>query len=158
MFHAIRDFFETQVLAVSGGGHDADPEHALQLATATLLVEMTRADDVVKPVERHAVMAAIRRSFSIGDGETRQLLDLAEQEADHATSLYEFTRLISDRFDAERKARVIELLWEVAYADGEIDKYEEHLVRRLADLIHVPHRSFIRAKHKALNRIQAAEQ
>ncbi len=156
MLRAIRDFFETQMLGPTA--ENAEPEHALQLTTTALLVEMTRADHDVKPVERDAVLAAVRRVFTLTDEETKRLLDLAEQEADNATSLYQFTRLINDHFDAARKAHIIELLWEVACADGHIDKYEEHLIRRIADLIHVPHQTFIRAKHKILERAATSGQ
>jgi uncharacterized tellurite resistance protein B-like protein len=130
-----------------------DRERAYQLATAALLIEMTRADHEVKSIEREAVTQALQRAFDLDGLQTAELMTLAEQDVNEATSLYEFTRLINNNFDPTQKEHFIELLWHVALADGEIDKYEDHLVRKVADLIYVPHLSFIRAKHNAMKRM-----
>ncbi len=153
MIKSIKRFFDANVAAVAATADPVEQEHAYQLAAAALLIEMTRADHSVKGVERTAVSQALARAFDLEPSETRELLELAEQEADAATSLYEFTRLINRHFDAKQKEHMIELLWHVALADGEIDKYEDHLVRKVADLIYVPHMAFIRAKHHAMNRV-----
>jgi uncharacterized tellurite resistance protein B-like protein len=89
---------------------------------------------------------ALQRRFSLSSAETEELAKLAEQEAGDAVSLYQFTALINRHFAASDKVRVIEMLWQVAYADGKLDRYEEALVRKIAELIHVPHRDFIQAK------------
>ena len=146
MLKAISDFFNEQVTVRLGTASQSDAEHAYQLATAALLMEISRADQEIKDAEREAVTRAIRRTFDLDDAETKALVELAEVEAEEATSLYDFTRLINDNFDNRQKQRVVEMLWQVAFADGEADSYEEHLIRRIADLIHVPHRGFIRAK------------
>lgn len=146
MLKAISDFFNEQV---SGRLNEPDPakaEHAYQLATAALLMEISRADREIHQAEREAVIGAIRRTFDLDEEETRALVELAEKEAEEATSLYDFTRLINENFDHRQKQRVVEMLWQVAFADGNADNYEEHLIRRIADLIHVPHRGFILAK------------
>jgi len=155
MIESIRRFFERRIAeptAAAGG----DSERGYQLATAALLIEMSRADYEVKAVERSAVTQAVRRAFDLEAEETAELIALAEQQADRATSLYEFTRLINEHFDRRQKERVVELLWHVAFADGEIDKYEEHLVRKIADLIYVPHVAFVRARYHAEQRWKEA--
>ena len=149
MLRAIQQFFESQIAPDAVESSPADREHSYQLATAALLLEMSRADFDAKPEEREAVRRAVEQTFGLGKEETETLVELAEQEVADATSLYQFTRLINDHFDAEEKAHVVELLWRVAYADGSLDKYEDHLARRVADLLHVPHKTFIRAKHRA---------
>ncbi len=156
MLSAIRQFFETHIAELSSDPDPQEREHAHRLATAALLIEMTRADHEVKAIERDAVTRAIDKAFGLPPEETRELVALAELEADQATSLYEFTRLINQHFSHQDKGHIVELLWEVAYADGELDKYEEHLVRKLADLIHVPHSTFIRAKHRAREKLGGA--
>jgi uncharacterized tellurite resistance protein B-like protein len=158
MFSSIKRFFDANVMAATSAASPAEQEHAYQLATAALLIEMTRADHDVKGVERTAVGQALERAFELDSSETEELLTLAEQEADAATSLYEFTRLINRHFDPKQKEHIVELLWHVALADGEIDKYEDHLVRKVADLIYVPHLSFIRAKHNAIDRMSSGSQ
>lgn len=154
MFDSIKRFFDANLAAAGEAASPAEQEHAYQLASAALLIEMSRADHEVKGIERDAVARAVRRAFELDESETDELITLAEREADHATSLYEFTRLINRHFDDEQKQHFVELLWHVALADGEIDKYEEHLVRKVADLIHVPHLAYIRAKHDAIERMK----
>ena len=150
MIRAFRRLFESTVAAASRADAGEEREHGYHVATAVLLVEMMRADHEVRPEERDAVLRALEAAFGdLSPDETRDLLARAEERADDATSLYEFTRHINRQLDHEQKAHVVELLWRVAWADGDLDKYEEHLVRRIADLIHVPHSVFIRMKHKA---------
>ena len=157
MLSRIQQFFERHIAEPGSAAHsEAEREHGYQLATAALLIEMSRADNVVLAVERTAVAQAVRRAFDLDQAGTEELVRLAETQADEATSLYEFTRLINAHFNDRQKEHVVELLWHVAFADGEIDKYEEHLVRKIADLIYVPHIAFMRAKHHAKTRWEAA--
>lgn len=151
MLKAIQEFFKAKIGADEGAVHD---EHALQLATAALLFEMTRADFSVDTQERAAVEAALKHCFSLTPEETGRLVALAEQEAQDSVSLHQFTGLINRHFSQPDKIRVIEMLWEVAYADGHLDRYEEALVRKIAELIYVPHRDFIQAKHRVQARAQ----
>jgi len=133
------------------GKHD---QHSLQLATAALLFEMLRADFDEHPDEYVALERALQDSFSLSASETRQLTQLADREAADAVSLYQFTGLINQHFSAGEKVQVIEMLWQVAYADGRVDRYEEALVRKISDLLHVPHRDFIQAKHRVQESVQ----
>lgn len=143
---AIQKFFERNLAAPAT---KSGQEHRLRVATAALLIEMTRMDQNIKDVERDRVMHAIRTKFDLTEAETAELLRLAEVEAKDATDYYQFTSLINRGFTPEQKVRVIEHLWRVAYADGHLDRYEEHLVRKIADLLYVPHATFIAAKHRA---------
>ena len=149
MLDRLRSLLESHLGGASERADPAARQAAYQLAAAALLVEMTRADFEVHPKERVAVVAALRTAFDLSEAEAASLMAEAEAEADGATSLYEFTALINEHLTPPQKYRLVELLWRVAYADGEIDKYEDHLVRKVADLIYVRHREFIRAKHDA---------
>jgi len=80
--------------------------------------------------------------------ETKQLYQLAAQEVKQAIDYHQFTRLIAKHFDQPKKIKVIEYLWMIAYSDYHLDKYEEHMVRRIADLIYVPHKDYMQAKHR----------
>lgn len=145
---AIRDFFRSQL---SDDADDAphDAEHRTRLATAALLVEMTRADSEVTEDERRAVDAGLREVFGLDAAETAELVRLAELEVKKAASLFQFTHLVDKAYPMERKIRIVELLWRVAYSDSCKDHHEEHLVRKIAELLHVPHSAFILARHKA---------
>lgn len=125
-----------------GGG-----EQALRLATAALLIEVTRADYQVQQSERKAVVGAVRDLFGLSRQETDELIALAEEEVDGSVSLYQFTQLVDREFSQQQKARVIEMMWRVAFADLDKDHNEEYLVRKVADLLHVPHSTFIRTRH-----------
>ncbi len=134
----------------------AEQRHQLDLAAAALLIEMTRADYTVGSEEQQALKDILGEALDLGETELAELLELAGQRADRATSLYEFTRLINDHYSAEEKLTLIECMWRVAYADGDLDKYEERLIRQVSDLIHVPHKSFINAKLTASKSVSAA--
>lgn len=148
MIEAIREFFEKQIKNGDARTGQSRP-NAVRVASAALLIEMTRMDGDITEVERDRVLQAVQTKFGLSPLETTELLHLAEKEAQEATDYYQFTSLIKDRLTAEEKERLIEQLWEVAYADGELHPYEEHLVRKLADLLYVPHKSFIAAKQRA---------
>ena len=150
MIRTFRRLFESTVATAAHAEAAETREHGYHVATAALLVEVMRADRDVRPEERGAVLRALEAAFGdLSPEEVRDLLARAEERADDAISLYEFTQHVNRQLDHDQKAHVVELLWRVAYADGDLDKYEEHLVRRIADLIHVPHSVFIRMKHKA---------
>jgi len=146
MLRAIRRFFEAQV---EPGMRDGDA-HALRLATAALLIETARQDDSVTAVERDAMLATVGERFELGAEEAAELLRLAEQEVREATDYFQFTSLINRHFDHAQKIRVVESLWRIAGADGKVHHYEEHLVRRIAELLYLSHGEFIAAKHRAL--------
>ena len=146
MLKAIREFFDAHIGAEASG---RDAQHAIQLATAALLVEVGRLDRDIDAAERAALLRAVRGRFGLDAGEAETLIDLAEAEAREATDYYQFTSLINKHFTPEQKQRVIEHMWTIAYADAELNLYEEHLVRKIADLLYVPHATVIAAKIRA---------
>lgn len=151
MLQAIKQFFE-QNIANQMDADEKGSEHALQLASTALLFEMMRMDEEQHPKEQALIQDLIRKQFSLSAKEAEQLLALAEKEASQSTDYHQFTRLINEQFTPEQKIKLVEHLWQIAYADGHLDKYEEYLVRRIADLLHIPHQAFIRAKHRAAAR------
>ena len=100
-------------------------------------------EDELSAIARHA-----QEFFLLSDSESSQLLALAEEEASNATCYYEFTSLINQSYSPQEKIAIVEMMWRVAYADKELEKYEEALVRKIAELIYVPHGAFIAAKHR----------
>ncbi len=148
MLKAVKQFYDQYIAAAAHQGRSSN-EHALQLATAALLFEMMRMDSNISTQEQTLVRKLIEQTFSLNSEEITQLLKLAELEAVESTDYHQFTSLINQHFSAQQKGRIVEHLWQVAYADGHVDKHEEHLVRKIADLIYVPHKTFIAAKHRA---------
>lgn len=123
-------------------------EHQLRLATGALLLEMCRADFKVHFRERQSIAAAIRRAFALSREETEQLLDDAEAEQQCAVSIQIYTSLIKEYSTRLQKHRLIEDLWRVAYADGELHDLEERLVVRVAALIELPPRTAEKLRHE----------
>lgn len=144
MLNSLKAFFQEHL-----SPQPADPAKAqqrLQLACAALLIEIARADTSQDGVEITTLRSVIGKQFTLDESALDDLVQLAEVESDMATSLYEFTQLINDEFNADEKFQLMRWMWQVAYADGELDKYEEHLIRKLGDLLYIPHQQFIRAK------------
>jgi uncharacterized tellurite resistance protein B-like protein len=151
MLKSLKTFMDAQIGSMRDDSkHPGNTERSYKFATAMLLLEMTRADFEVKEAELSAVSSAIQRGFELSDEDTRELLELAKSEIDQATSFYEFTRQINDELSNEKKRYIVELLWRVAYADGELDKYEDNFIRKIAELLHVRHSELIKAKHRVL--------
>ena len=153
MLKAIRQFFDAH-LQPATAGNSADSEHALRLATAALLIETSRADFDVDDNERTAVVDSVQRIFGLTVQETSELVRLAEKEADDATSLYQFTSLIDKNFTVEQKRHVLEMMWRITFADAQKDKHEEHLVRKVTDLLHLTEVDFARTRHKVESETQ----
>lgn len=123
--------------------------HALQLATAVMLVEVMRADTTFHDGERDAVRAGLIEKFALTADEAEALAELAHTTARHATDFYAFTSVINQRFEMPAKLRMIELMWRVAYADGVLSEHERHVLWRIADLLHVPQGAYVHARMRA---------
>jgi uncharacterized tellurite resistance protein B-like protein len=152
MINTIKQFFEKYV-APSPDGPEGVSGHSLQIATAALLIEMMRADSEISEEERKTITNTMQLKFELTEEETGAVMALAEEEIWKSTGYYEFTSLINKGFSHLQKIKVIEHLWEVAYADAILDKHEEYMVRKIAHLIHVSHKDFIKAKLKVKKKL-----
>ena len=117
-----------------------------RLAAAVLLLEVARADDAHHPLERATLRAGLAREFAVSEDALDALLDDAALRAKQSVSLFDFVQTLNRRLAPEKKRELLALLWDVAHADGVVDPHEEHLIRRLGDLLHLSHADFIRAK------------
>ena len=149
MLRTLKDLFDAALAPPRAAASPIDREHALQLATAVLLVEVMRSDAELAAEERMAVLAALRSEFALADDELARLVELAERTARDATDFHSFTSRINEGFDMQQRIRIIEFMWQVAYADGHLDAHENHVMRRIADLLYVPHGAYVNAKTRA---------
>ena len=147
MLRTLRDLFNA-VLPPQAGPAVPD-EHALQLATAVLLVEVMRASAEIGEAGRSAVLAALREKFSLSADVSVRLLELAGRTAREATDFFGFTSRINEAFGMEQKLRMVELMWRVAYADGTLSAHENHVMWKVSDLLHIPHGAYVSAKMRA---------
>lgn len=122
-------------------------EDQLRLAGAMLLLEVGYADFSLGDAEQNIMLAQLRRRFSLSADELDDLVSHAMERHKQTVSLHEQVALINEHYDAAAKRRLIHDLWGIAYADGDLHHYEEAVIRRLADLLYVPHRDFIKTKH-----------
>ena len=123
-------------------------EHALRVATALLLIEVAKADYAEDLAEDEAVLRSLRQFFALDDEAAALLLDEARSTADRAVELQQFTRRLHEQLSVAEKQRVVEMLWQVALADSRLDKHEDHLVRRIAELLYVSHSDLIRIRNR----------
>ena len=126
-------------------------EHrALELACAALMFEVVRADFTVETTEQDAVTSLLTAQFNLSADEVSTITEAAIEQADAATCLFEFTRTLNELASAEQKRNLLAMMWRVAMADNALSRYEEHVIRKVADLLYVPHGDFIAAKQSAM--------
>ena len=142
-------FAERGGAAANGVGHDADE---LRLAAAALLVEAAGLDDCFDADERVRITALVRGRFGLNEAEAEALLVAAERATAEASQLYGFTRVIKDAFAHDERVEMIEMLWDVVYADGNLHDLEANLLRRIAGLIYVSDRDSGDARKRVLER------
>ena len=126
-----------------------DRDAALRLATAVLMIDVARADHVFQDVEFERALNLIETHFGLDPEQAAELVSAAGETVDDLVSVYEFTQLLHEHLDENEKARIIALLWQIAYADGELDKYEDSLVLKISDLLYVSRGKVMRLKHDA---------
>ena len=118
----------------------------LDRACAALLVEIAFADKDFDEREKESLKQSLLKSYAIDIETINEIINDAEKTVKESTSLYEYTRTVNDEFEYPQKLNLLENLWKVAYADETLDKYEEHLLRKISDLIHISHSDYINVK------------
>ena len=147
MLNSIRQFFENKLV-----NNEEEPTSSsiakTDLACAALLIEVINSDHKLEEQQTQAFFSVLQNNLNIPGEDIDELVELAENQAKEATSLYEFTSLINSDYDYSQKVGLIENMWRIAFSDNNLDKYEDHLIRKISDLIYVSHSDFIRAKLK----------
>ena len=150
MIKRLKIFFEQQ-LSVAYIESAEDIEHRLQLASAVLLLEVAQADRNFSDQEREKIQQAVADKFSLSNAEIKQLMAFADAKSNQATDYYQFTSLLNKEFSNQQKVRLIELMWQVAYADGELDAHEDHFIRKISELLYLRHTELLSARERAKN-------
>ena len=151
MINTIRKFFKSNENSKSDNLEGNQDE----LTYASLLIEVIKSDDHFDQRENDELLNILGTKLSIDEKALGELSELAQKKSDESTSLYEFTREINDKYQYEEKVQLIEDLWRIAYSDERIDKYEDYVIRKVADLIYVTHSDFIKSKLKVKNSISS---
>jgi uncharacterized tellurite resistance protein B-like protein len=144
MLRALKSFFGRGSAAVA----ETTRERELTLATAVLLVEVARADFAEAGLEIDVITRLLEKHFGIGRAEVEALVADARREADAQATLQGFTRQLHEELDREEKLRILEMLWKVALSDGNLEKHEDHLIRKVAALLYISHSDLIRVRNR----------
>ncbi|MDT8878291.1 TerB family tellurite resistance protein [Halomonas saccharevitans] len=143
MMDSIQRFFSD---FIAGGGEANPPAHSLELAVAALLFEVARADYHLDDSEVALLRQLLQRRFDLAETDLDDLMRLAREEAESAVDHYQFVSMIKEHFDYDQRWELVRMMWSLSLVDGERHHLEEHRIRRLAELLHVSHADFIRAK------------
>lgn len=135
------------------GLSDDDSEQSTEIdpnrAAAALMVEIMAVDHEWAEEEEAHIATLLQSSLGLSVEDAQVLLEQAREDHAESVDLYRHTSVINQNYDVQQKRDLLMRLWTVAYADGQIDRYEEHMLRKLADLLHLPHSQYIQAKHRA---------
>ena len=147
----IRKLFDqvTRAISASSDSDGSGRDGALRLATAVLMVDVARADHVFDESEFDRVLRLIEAHFDLSPDAAAELFNAASDHADDLVSAHEFTKALHQHLSEDEKAQVVSLLWQIAYADGQLDKYENSLVLKISDLLYVSRGRVMRLKHDA---------
>ena len=118
----------------------------LDKACSALLIEVAYADKIFDESEIISLKESLKETYNIDEQIIDELISDAKKTVDESTSLYEYTRVVNDEFDYSDKLELLSRIWKLAFADGNLDKYEDHLIRKISDLIHISNSDFIKIK------------
>ena len=118
----------------------------LDKACSALLIEVAFADKIFNDSEITSLKESLRDTYNLDEEIINELIADAESTVDESTSLYEYTRVVNDEFTYADKLELLSRIWKLAFADGNLDKFEDHLIRKISDLVHISHSDFIRIK------------
>lgn len=126
-------------------------EISLQMACAVLLAEVMRADGDFADSEKIKIKSLLKKHFALTEQELNEIIEHSEILTEQATDFYQFTSKINSNYTIEEKIKIVDMLWQVANADGEISSIEQHVIHKIADLLHLRHNEYISSKLKILN-------
>jgi uncharacterized tellurite resistance protein B-like protein len=147
MFKSLYDKIVSQISAADIEADTRDA--AVRLATAVLMVDVALVDSCFDETEFDRMLRLVKDHFGLDTQQAAELINAANAKADELVSVHEFTQLLHKHLSENEKARIVSLLWQVAYADGQLDKYEDSLVLKISDLLYVSRGRVMRLKHDA---------
>ena len=144
MMDLIKSFFGKDRAGTGDRGEKKDL--AGPVAACALLLEMAHVDGEFDASERESIVAILKRNFDLSDEYAEEIMTTAQAEIEGSIDLWRFTHLINENYTIEEKIHLIEMIWKVAFTDTRLDKHENHLVHRLAELLNLDHKQLIDAK------------
>ena len=143
----MKNFFKN--LFIKSKNQEPIVDNTVLISAISLMIEVSLADEIMDISEIETLKKVLLEEFDVSEADLDSLISDAKNNQNSSTSLYEFTRKINDEYEFNEKKNLILSMWKIAYADGNIDKYEEYVIRKVSDLIYISHQDFIESKHKA---------
>ena len=147
----LKEYFADN-LSFNHDDHQADIERSIQIATCALLVEMASIDSEFDDEERTRINRYFKKEYGLTDDQIAEIMSLAKNELDNRIDLWGFTNLINQHYDNEHKRKIIGIIWDVIYADGNLSAHEDYLIHKLYKMLNLTHGDMIEAKMKALEK------
>jgi uncharacterized tellurite resistance protein B-like protein len=150
MIGILKNFFNNGPVNECAGSKINQP-HKLHVATCAILLEMAKVDGEFSESERNNIVAIFQDNYKLTAEEISSLIETSEKELEKSIDLWHFTKQVDKNYTPVEKINIIETIWQVAYADGKLDKHEDYLIHKLSELLNIPHKHMIEAKMKVLN-------
>ena len=146
---AISDFFKNitsnKQINIKPGSLESFEDEMI-LSICVLLIEVSKSDDDYDDLEKTKIIDLLEKQFSLNHDQIDTLMKMADKKNNEIVSLHELTANINKEYTYSEKKNVIKMLWDIAYSDGRIDKYEDYTIRKISDLLYIKHSDFIKAK------------
>ena len=142
MLKNIQEWFKTQIQNTS----TSEEVNTIELATAVLFYEVMRADREFTELEQSSYRQQLNKHFSLSENELQTLCDMTKVKAENAVDYQQFTKVLNELFKPEQKRSILDSLWTLAYADHVLSPEEDYTIRKIADLLYIPHSQFIQSK------------
>ena len=148
MLNVMKKFFQQDAAPGKVELTEEDRAERIQVATCALLLEVANSDDEFSDSERNNIIQILEKDFKLSDEYAKELMELSDKKREESIDLWHFTNLINEHYSIEEKIKIIEMVWKVIYADGKLDKHEDHLAHKLSNLLKLTHKQLIDAKLK----------
>jgi uncharacterized tellurite resistance protein B-like protein len=149
MIGILKSFFTNEATNISAA--NIHQPHRLHVATCAILLEMAKIDGEFNDSERQGIISIFKNKYDLTDDEISALIEASEEELERSIDLWQFTKQINKNYTPDEKIGIIEIIWQVAYADGRLDKHEDYLIHKLSAILNISHKHLIDAKLKVLN-------
>jgi len=150
MLDIVKRFFNA-ALSDGAGAEDRKSGHDARVATCALFLEMARIDDAFTPAETDFILSILKEKYGLSGEHADALLAEAEAERRESIDYWQFARLINENYSIDEKLEIIEILWQIVFVDGKMDRYENYLMHKLGDLLRLTHHQLMEAKLNVLH-------
>ena len=150
MIQQLRSHWQRLLGSNASDDSEEEPEQRLQRAAAALIMEVCRADFHLRTEELESVRASLIELFHLDPDTANAMLEIAREDSEELISIHPMVREVNEAFDADQKTEIMRALWRAAWSNQELHKRQEATIRQVADLLYIPHSTFIRTKHEVL--------